>query len=97
MGIGMIDIITACRLAKRVFELPDLLVMVNEIIRFCREHGLVLDETNLDSFNSVYWPALFSIYDCKLLNSSADTDCAVAFMKYKNTIGIAFGNMFYSI
>lgn len=92
----MIDIIKACGLVKLVFELPEHLVLVNEMIRFLRDNNLELTE-DIEQFNSVFWPSLLSLYDCKLLNNSNDTDCAVAFMKYKNTIGIAFGNVFYSI
>ncbi|WP_144408522.1 hypothetical protein [Serratia liquefaciens] len=95
--MSKLNIINACGLSKLVFELPEHLVLVNKIIGYCREHDLVLDENDLDEFNSVFWAVVFSLYDCKLLNSSADTDSTIAFVIRDEKLGIAYGSNFYFI
>lgn len=100
MGIGSIKcpnliLITACGLVKLLFlELPEHLVLVNEILRFLQDNNLELTE-DIDQFNSVFWLALFTLYDVKILNT--DDESTIAFVFQNERIGIALGNVFYSI
>lgn len=99
MGIGMINIITACGLAKLLFDLPDHLVLVNEMSGFCREHDLELTE-DIDQFNSVFWPVLFSLYDVKILYKDLaidDDEQSIAFVIHNDVFGLQYNNIFYHL
>ena len=92
-----LNIITACGLVKVLFpDLPEHLVLVNEILRFLQDNNLELTE-DIEQFNSVFWPTLFTLYDVNILNSSADTDSTIAFVIRDEKLGIAYGSNFYSI
>ncbi|WP_129938068.1 hypothetical protein [Serratia proteamaculans] len=89
------NIISACGLSKRVFELPEHLVLVNEMLRFLQDNNLELTE-NLDQFNSVFWPVLFTLYDVKVINID-DGNTTIAFVIRDEKLGIAYGSTYYSI
>ncbi|HCB1444848.1 hypothetical protein [Serratia marcescens] len=89
-----LNLITACGLVKILFDLPEHLVLVNEILRFLQDNGLELTE-DIDQFNSVFWLALFTLYDVKILNT--DDESTIAFVFQNEKLGIALGNVFYSI
>ncbi|QUY50334.1 hypothetical protein JK621_09390 [Serratia plymuthica] len=91
-----LNIITACWLVKVLFpDLPVLDVLVNEILRFLQDNNLELTEDDIDQFNSVYWPVLFTLYDVKLIN--IDDGNTIAFVIRDEKLGIAYGNIFYFI
>ncbi|MCS4317840.1 hypothetical protein M2407_002161 [Serratia sp. BIGb0234] len=90
-----LNIITACGLVKVLFpDLPVLDVLVNEMLRFLQDNNLELTE-NIDQFNSVFWPVLFTLYDVKLIN--IDDGSTIAFVIRDENIGIAYGSTFYFI
>lgn len=90
-----INIVSACGLAKVLFpDLPEHLVLVNEMLRFLQDNNLELTE-NLDQFNSVFWPVLFTLYDVKVINNNDESTIAFVFQDEK--LGIAYGNIFYFI
>lgn len=94
-----LNILSACGLVKVLFpDLPEHLVLVNEMLRFLQDNNLELTE-NIDQFNSVFWPTLFSLYDAKILNKDVaiDDEQSIAFVIHNEKLGIAFGNMFFSI
>lgn len=92
-----LNIITACGLVKVLFpDLPEHLVLVNEMLRFLQDNNLELTE-DIEPFNSVFWPVLFTLYKVKMLNSSNDTDSTIAFVIRDEKLGIAYGSNFYSI
>ncbi|WP_115184184.1 MULTISPECIES: hypothetical protein [Serratia] len=91
-----INIVSACGLAKVLFpDLPEHLVLVNEMLRFLQDNNLELTE-NLDQFNSVFWPVLFTLYDVKLINID-DGNTTIAFVIRDEKLGIAYGSTYYSI
>lgn len=93
--MSKLNLITACGLVKLLFlELPEHLVLVNEILRFLQDKNLELTE-DIDQFNSVFWLALFTLYDVKILNSNDESTIAFVFQNEK--LGIALGNVFHSI
>ncbi|HFZ1935626.1 hypothetical protein I5N09_23840 [Serratia marcescens] len=93
--MSKLNLITACGLVKLLFqEAPEHLVLVNEILRFLQDNCLELTE-DIDQFNSVFWPAVFTLYDLKLLNSNDESTIAFVFQNEK--LGIALGNVFHSI
>lgn len=94
MNMKKLNLITACGLVKILFDLPEHLVLVNEILRFLQDNGLELTE-DIDQFNSVFWLALFTLYDVKILNT--DDESTIAFVFQNEKLGIALGNVFYSI
>jgi len=90
-----LNIITACGLVKVLFpDLPVLDVLVNEMLRFLQDNNLELTE-DIDQFNSVFWPVLFTLYDVKLIN--IDDGSTIAFVILDENIGIAYGSTFYFI
>ncbi|WP_413504120.1 hypothetical protein [Serratia grimesii] len=93
-----LNIINACYLAKLVFELPEHLLLVNDLLGHIKKLELELTE-DIDQFNSVFWPSLFSLYDAKILNKDVaiDDEQSIAFVIHNDKLGIAFGNMFFSI
>lgn len=91
-----INIITACGLVKLLFpDLPVLDVLVNEILRFLQDNNLELTEDDIEQFNSVFWPTLFTLYDLKVLNNNDES--TIAFVFHNEKLGIALGNIFHSI
>ncbi|HGM5577259.1 TPA: hypothetical protein ACKP8B_004116 [Serratia marcescens] len=93
--MSKLNFITACGLVKLLFlELPEHLVLVNEILRFLQDNNLELTE-DIEQFNSVFWPTLLTLYDLKLLNSNDESTIAFVFQNEK--LGIALGNVFHSI
>lgn len=90
-----LNIITACGLVKVLFpDLPVLDVLVNEMLRFLQDNNLELTE-NIDQFNSVFWPLLFTLYDVKLI--FIEDENTIAFVIRDEKLGIAYGNIFYFI
>lgn len=89
-----LNLITACGLVKILFDLPEHLVLVNEILRFLQQNNLELTE-DIEQFNSVFWPTIFTLYDVKILNT--DNENTITFAFHNEKLGIAFGNVFYSI
>ncbi len=75
-------------------DLPEHLVLVNEMLRFLQDNNLELTE-NLNQFNSVFWPVLFTLYDVKVINNNDESTIAFVFQDEK--LGIAYGNIFYFI
>ncbi|GAB6015531.1 MAG: hypothetical protein Lm2023SU_18890 [Serratia ureilytica] len=93
--MSKLNLITACGLVKILFpDLPEHLVLVNEILRFLQDNNLELTE-DIEKFNSVFWPTLFTLYDVKVLNT--DNESTIAFVFHNEKLGIAFGNVFHSI
>lgn len=91
-----LNIITACGLAKVLFpDLPVLDVLVNEMLRFLQDNNLELTEDDIEQFNSVFWPTLFTLYDLKVLNNNDES--TIAFVIRDEKLGIAYGNIFYFI
>ncbi|KAB1498439.1 hypothetical protein [Serratia proteamaculans] len=88
------NIISACGLSKRVFDLPEHLVLVNEMLRFLQDNNLELTE-NINQFNSVFWPVLFTLYDVKVINNNDES--TIAFVIRDEKLGIAYGSTYYSI
>lgn len=90
-----LNIISACGLVKVLFsDLPEHLVLVNEILRFLQDNNLELTE-DIEQFNSVFWPTLFTLYDVKIINNNDES--SIAFVFHNEKLGIAFGNVFHSI
>ncbi|MGM1176871.1 hypothetical protein [Serratia marcescens] len=90
-----LNLITACGLVKVLFsDLPEHLVLVNEILRFLQDNCLELTE-DIDQFNSVFWLTLFTLYDVKIINNNDESTIAFVFQNEK--FGIALGNVFHSI
>ncbi|WP_126502262.1 hypothetical protein [Serratia marcescens] len=90
-----LNLITACGLVKVLFpDLPEHLVLVNELIRFLQDNGLELT-SDIEQFNSVYWPSLFTLYDVKIINNNDEN--TIAFVFHNEKLGIALGNVFHSI
>jgi hypothetical protein len=88
------NLITACGLVKLLFiELPEHLILVNEILRFLQDNNLELTE-DIEQFNSVFWPTIFTLYDVKVLNNNEST---IAFVIRDEKLGIAYGSTFYFI
>lgn len=88
------NLITACGLVKILFpELPEHLVLVNEMLRFLQDNGLELI-ADIEQFNSVFWPSLFTLYDVKIINNN---ESSIAFVFHNEKFGIALGNVFHSI
>ncbi|QOV53634.1 hypothetical protein CA266_22515 [Serratia marcescens] len=93
--MSKLNLITACGLVKLLFlKLPEHLIIVNEILRFLQQNNLELTE-DIEQFNSVFWPTLFSLYDVKIINNNDESTIAFVFQDEK--LGIALGNVFYSI
>ncbi|WP_431712666.1 hypothetical protein [Serratia marcescens] len=93
--MSKLNIISACGLIKILFpELPEHLVLVNEILRFLQQNNLELTE-GIEQFNTVFWPTLFTLYDVKVLKT--DDESTIAFVFHNEKLGIAFGNVFHSI
>lgn len=91
-----LNIITACGLVKVLFAgLPVLDVLVNEMLRFLQDNNLELTEDDIEQFNSVFWPTLFTLYDLKVLNNNDES--TIAFVIRDEKLGIAYGNIFYFI
>lgn len=91
-----LNIITACGLVKVLFpDLPVLDVLVNEMLRFLQDNNLELTE-NINQFNSVFWPVLFTLYDVKVINID-DGNTTIAFVIRDEKLGIAYGSTYYSI
>lgn len=56
--MSKLNLITTCGLVKLLFlELPEHLILVNEILRFLQDNNLELTE-DIEQFNSVFWPTL---------------------------------------
>ncbi|MFI7973817.1 hypothetical protein [Serratia marcescens] len=92
--MSKLNLITACGLVKVLFsDLPEHLALVNEMLRFLQDNNLELTE-DIEQFNSVFWPSLFTLYDVKIINNNEST---IAFVFHNEKLGIAFGNVFYSI
>lgn len=90
-----ISIITTCGLVKLIFpDLPEHLVLVNEMLRFLQDNNLELTE-NINQFNSVFWPVLFTLYDVKVINNNDES--TIAFVIRDEKLGIAYGSTYYSI
>lgn len=94
--MSKLNIITASGLVKLIFpDLPEHLVLVNEMLRFLQDNNLELTE-DIDQFNSIFWPVLFTLYDVKLINID-DGNTIIAFVIRDEKLGIAYGNIFYFI
>ncbi|HCU0431131.1 TPA: hypothetical protein OUE92_003333 [Serratia marcescens] len=92
--MSKLNLITACGLVKILFpDLPEHLVLVNELLRFLQDNNLELAE-DIEQFNSVFWPSLFTLYDVKIINNNEST---IAFVFHNENLGIALGNVFHSI
>jgi hypothetical protein len=94
--MSKLNIITASGLVKLIFpDLPEHLVLVNEMLRFLQDNNLELTE-DIDQFNSIFWPVLFTLYDVKLINID-DGNTIIAFVIRDEKLGIAYGSTYYSI
>lgn len=90
-----LNIISACGFVKLLFlELPEHLILINEILRFLQQNNLELTE-DIEQFNSVFWPTIFTLYDVKILNT--DDESTIAFAFHNEKLGIALGHVFNSI